>query len=135
MSYFGGPWMVADHYLTVRTWHPNFDPFEASIDKVAVWVRLPDLAMEYYDSAVLWKIGDRIGKTLKVDRATSGGLRGNFARICVEVDLTKPLLAKIKLRRRILRIMYEGLHLICFQCGQYGHKQEICSHTPPTEST
>jgi sucrose-6-phosphate hydrolase SacC (GH32 family) len=33
---FGGPWMVTNHYLTVRTWHPNFDPFEATIDKVAV---------------------------------------------------------------------------------------------------
>ena len=53
---FEGPWMVIDHYLTVRTWHLNFDPFEASIDKVAVWVRLPNLAMEYYDTTVLWKI-------------------------------------------------------------------------------
>uniref|UniRef100_A0A6N2N999 DUF4283 domain-containing protein n=1 Tax=Salix viminalis TaxID=40686 RepID=A0A6N2N999_SALVM len=81
---FGGPWMVTDHYLTVRTWHPNFDPVEATIDKVAVWVRLPDLALEYYDSSILWKIGNKIGKTLKVDRTTSVGTRGNFARICVE---------------------------------------------------
>ncbi|KAG5219090.1 receptor protein [Salix suchowensis] len=130
---FEGPWMVADHYLTVRTWHPNFDPFEASIDKVAVWVRLPDLAMEYYDSTVLWKIGDNIGKTLKIDRATSVGSRGKFARLCVEVDLTKPLLAKFKLRRRIRRIMYEGLHLVCFKCGQYGHKQELCPNEIHTE--
>ncbi|KAG5225528.1 receptor protein [Salix suchowensis] len=126
---FGRPWMVTDHYLTVRTWHPNFDPVEATIDKVAVWVRLPNLALEYYDTSVLWKIGNKIGKTLKVDRTTSVGTRGNFARLCVEVDLTKPLLAKFKLRRRIRRIMYEGLHLICFHCGQYRHKQEICPHT------
>ena len=82
--------------------------------------------MEYYDTAVLWKIGDKIGRTLKVDRATAVGMRGNFARLCVEVDLTKPLLAKFKLRRQIHRIMYEGLHLVCFHCGQYGHKQEFC---------
>uniref|UniRef100_A0A6N2LZK8 CCHC-type domain-containing protein n=1 Tax=Salix viminalis TaxID=40686 RepID=A0A6N2LZK8_SALVM len=127
---FGGPWMVTDHYLTIRTWHPNFDPFEATIDKVAVWVRLPELALEYYDTAVLWKIGDKIGKTLKIDRTTSVGMRGNFARLCVEVDLTKPLLAKFKLRRRVRRIMYEGLHSICFHCGQYGHKQELCPQIP-----
>lgn len=24
--------------------------------------------------------------------------------------------------------MYEGLHLVCFHCGQYGHKQEMCPH-------
>ncbi|KAJ6964798.1 hypothetical protein NC652_002892 [Populus alba x Populus x berolinensis] len=78
--------------------------------------------MEYYDNSVLWTIGNKIGKTLKVNKATSIGMRGNYARICVEVDLTKPLLAKFKLRRRVRRIIYEGLHLICFQYGQYRHK-------------
>ncbi|KAG6792984.1 hypothetical protein POTOM_002151 [Populus tomentosa] len=79
--------MIADHYLTVRTWHPNFDPYEAKIDKVVVWVRLPDLAMEYYDNSVLWTIGNKIGKTLKVNKATSIGMRGNYARICVETQV------------------------------------------------
>ena len=26
--------------------------------------------------------------------------------------------------------MYEGLHSICFHCGQYGHKNENCPHAP-----
>ena len=101
----------------------------ATIEKVAVWIRLPDLAMEYYDNTVLWKIGNHIGKTLKVDRTTSVRMRGNYARICVEVDLTKPLLSKFKLRRRIRHISYEGLHMICFGCGQYGHKHEVCPYS------
>ena len=41
-----------------------------------------------------------------------------------KVDLTKLLLSKFQLRR--WRITYEGLHLICFQCGHYGHKKETC---------
>lgn len=24
-------------------------------------------------------------------------------------------------------VEYEGLHLICFRCGKYGHKEEMCS--------
>ena len=35
----GGPWMIFDHYLTVRPWEPLFHPWRATIDKVAVWVR------------------------------------------------------------------------------------------------
>ena len=23
---FGGPWMISNQYLTIRPWHPNFDP-------------------------------------------------------------------------------------------------------------
>jgi len=60
--------MVADQYLTKHLWHPNFDSYKATIDEVAIWVRLPDLAMEYYDSLVLWKIRNHISRTLKVDR-------------------------------------------------------------------
>jgi hypothetical protein len=35
---YGGPWMVADHYVTMRQWHLNFDLYQATIHKVAVWV-------------------------------------------------------------------------------------------------
>ena len=38
---FRGSWIVANHYLTVCPWHPNFDPYEATIDKVVVWSQTP----------------------------------------------------------------------------------------------
>ena len=43
------------------------------------------------------------------------------------MDLDKPLLSKFRLRRRIRRIEYEAMHIICFQCGKYGHGRENCS--------
>ncbi|KAJ6918631.1 hypothetical protein NC651_012786 [Populus alba x Populus x berolinensis] len=30
-------------------------------------------------------------------------------------------------KRRIWRMEYEGLHLVFFKCGQYGHRSEVCS--------
>ncbi|KAI9084364.1 hypothetical protein K1719_033706 [Acacia pycnantha] len=30
----GGPWMVFDHYLIVRPWEPQFQPWRASIEKL-----------------------------------------------------------------------------------------------------
>ncbi|CAN1194405.1 hypothetical protein LINPERHAP2_LOCUS42561 [Linum perenne] len=71
-------------------------------------------------------IKNRIGKMVCIDHTTLEGSRGNFARICVEVDLAKPLLSKYRLRQRVRRIEYEGLHIICFNCGCYGHKDEGC---------
>ena len=67
----------------------------------------------------LMRIGERIGRLVKVDQAIDQVLRGKYARICVEVDITKPLLERFKLRRRIRRIEYEGIHLVCFQCEVY----------------
>lgn len=44
----------------------------------------------------------------------------------MEIDLSKPLLAKYRLENRIYRIEYVGLHNICFNCGIYGHSKELC---------
>ena len=46
--------------------------------------------------------------------------------MCVEVDLTKPLLSKFRLNGRVWGIQYEGLKMICFKCGRQGHKEENC---------
>ncbi|XP_073273316.1 uncharacterized protein [Primulina huaijiensis] len=123
---FGGPWMVMDHYLIAKEWSPNFDPLSDNTNKLLIWVRFPCLLVEYYDKELLMKIGRKIGRPIRVDQATSLVSRGKFARICVEVDITKPLLAKFMLRRKVRRIEYEGIHMVCFTCGVYGHHQGDC---------
>lgn len=45
----------------------------------------------------------------------------------MEVDLTKPLVLKFKLKHGWRMIMYEGMQMICFQCSMYGHNKESCS--------
>ncbi|XLR24568.1 hypothetical protein S83_052468 [Arachis hypogaea] len=34
----GDPWLLFYHYLTIRRWAPEFNPFETSINKVAAWL-------------------------------------------------------------------------------------------------
>lgn len=45
----GGPWLIDDHYLTIRKWVPNFIPNDEPIKILNAWVRIPDLAIEYFD--------------------------------------------------------------------------------------
>ncbi|CAL8990846.1 unnamed protein product, partial [Prunus brigantina] len=47
-----------------------------------------------------------------------------FARLCVELDLTKPLEAFVQINQVWYNIEYEGLPEICYNCGLYGHKRE-----------
>lgn len=124
---YGGPWLFLDHYLIVKEWYPDFDPMTDKTKKMIVWVRFPGLPLEYYDNELLFRIGEKIGRPIRIDSTTSLTSRGKFARLCVEVDITKPLLAKVWLRRKIRRIAYEGIHLVCFKCGMYGHGVEMCS--------
>ncbi|XP_031116887.1 uncharacterized protein LOC116020559 [Ipomoea triloba] len=122
----GGPWTVLDHCLAVKEWEPDFDPMRDTTQRLLVWVRFPCLPIEYYDYDFLMRVGDMIGKAKKVDHATSMASRGLFARVCVEVDITKPLLARFTLRNKMRTIEYEGLHLVCFKCGMVGHRREGC---------
>ncbi|XP_058733622.1 uncharacterized protein LOC131605262 [Vicia villosa] len=87
---------------------------------------ISDLPIEYYDPRALAFFGDRIGKTVKVDNTTRKQERGRYARICVTVNLSKPLVAMLKVQACCYKIEYEGLHLLCLACGCYGHYKENC---------
>ncbi|MBA0558427.1 hypothetical protein Golob_015444 [Gossypium lobatum] len=65
--FWGGPWLIGGKFITVRIWTPEFRASEAKLDKVAIWVQLIELQIEYYDSGILHKIGTSIGKLVKVD--------------------------------------------------------------------
>ena len=119
--------MIAGHYLIVQRWRPFFLTSESAVKKIAAWVRILNLPIELYNHRFLWRIRSAIGTMLKIDRATSIHSRGRFARICVEIDLTRKLVPRISVLGSTLNIEYEGLHLICFQCGKYGHRSDQCS--------
>ncbi|CAN1148860.1 hypothetical protein LINPERHAP2_LOCUS16724, partial [Linum perenne] len=78
------------------------------------------------------RIGNYIGKTVQMDLATAEGDRDCYARICVEVDLTKPLLGKYIIENKEL-IEYESLGNIFFTCGFHGRKEDKCPQLVPTQ--
>ncbi|XP_021851501.2 uncharacterized protein At4g02000-like [Spinacia oleracea] len=122
-----GPWMLDDNYLTIRNWIPNFIQDNAPMRYLTAWVRIPYLSVEYFDQEFLHKVGGKIGKVMRIDRNTASTDRGQFTRLSIELDLTKPLLSKFWLKGKIWKIQYEGLRMICFSCGKIGHTGESCT--------
>ena len=87
----------------------------------------PETQCRYFNkSFLLHKIGQKIGRVIKIDSTTQNVERGQYTRLCVEVDLTKSLLSKFRLNGRTWGIQYEGLKMICFKCGWQGHREENC---------
>ncbi|KAI9098962.1 hypothetical protein K1719_024729 [Acacia pycnantha] len=82
--------------------------------------------MEFFTVEALGIIENMIGKMIKIDRSTSIYDKGVFARICVEIDLQQPLLPAFIAFGKDKQLVYEGLHLVCFQCGLYGHERGNC---------
>ncbi|CAN1154343.1 hypothetical protein LINPERHAP2_LOCUS19960 [Linum perenne] len=96
----------------------------------------PEVVDPLFQLVAVIRIGNYIGRTIRLDLATSKGSRYRYVRVCVEVDLTKPLLGKYMIEDRIFKIEYESLENVCFDCGCYGHKKETCPdlvHKAPFE--
>jgi hypothetical protein len=125
-----GPWMIFDHYLAVSHWTPEFASPDAKVDRTVVWIRFPGLNLVYYDESFLLAMASAIGRPIKVDHNTLKVEKGRFARVCVEVDLTLPVVGKIWLNGHWYKVQYEGLHIICTNCGCYGHLGRNCNKNP-----
>ncbi|KAK3198863.1 hypothetical protein Dsin_022278 [Dipteronia sinensis] len=91
-----------------------------------VWVRLSKLPIEWIDVELLRLIGGMLGTANKVDHITESHARWRFSRICVELDISQPLKSELEVNDRCIRVEYENLGLICFQCGRVGHSKESC---------
>lgn len=44
----------------------------------------------------------------------------------MEVDFKKPLVHLISVMGHVQSVEYEGIHMVCFGCGEYGHKEAAC---------
>ncbi|CAN1279796.1 hypothetical protein LINPERPRIM_LOCUS17171 [Linum perenne] len=121
-----------EYYITVARWTPDFNE-NAPIRTILTWVRLPKLPIHFFNTTAVARIGNHIGKTVRLDLATKEGARARYARVCVEVDISKPLLGKYMIGDQTFLVEYECLENICYTCGNYGHKLMSCPTTaePP----
>ena len=92
-----------------------------------MWI--PELPLEFYEPSAFLKIGKAIGLVLRIDSHIANVEKGRFAKLCVQVNLDKPLVRKLYLGKLAQSVLYEGINTLCFSCGRIGHKIETCPYT------
>ncbi|XP_024013365.1 uncharacterized protein LOC112087724 [Eutrema salsugineum] len=122
----GGPWRVFGSYLMVKGWSPEFDPLRDEIVTTPVWVRISNLPVNFYHPEILMGIAKGLGNPVRVDTTTLHFERARFARVYVEVNLSKPLKGTVKINGERYYVAYEGMSNICSGCGVYGHLVHNC---------
>ncbi|KAK4433018.1 hypothetical protein Salat_1064000 [Sesamum alatum] len=121
-----GPWMIYNHYFGVRKWFPEFRASRDRITTAISWVRIPELAVEYYHEEIIYSIAKSLGTPIKIDHNTFWASRGKFARLCVQTDLEKPVQYTVDVNDKLYKLVYENLPSICYSCGRVGHKDVEC---------
>lgn len=77
-------------------------------------------------------ITSHLGSLLKVDDLTLSLTRSKLARVCIEIDLSKPLNRGFWVgddsQRVFVVVLYERLPTFCYNCGVVGHGSNTCTH-------
>ncbi|KAK9941001.1 hypothetical protein M0R45_017632 [Rubus argutus] len=122
----GGPLMIAGQYVAIQKWKSDFDASNHRVTHLVVWVRIVSLDIRYFKLDSLTQIGNLLGETVKVDLHTAAQARGKYARIYVELDLSKPLRAEVQVKDTWYKLEYECMPTYCYSCGIVGHTQNNC---------
>lgn len=88
-----GPWIISGSFLFLGDWKPKFRPLFKSLSSTFLWIRLPNLLVEYSMKEKLEEIGNNIGQIKCIDHKYTNLQLAPFAHICVQIDLQTPIIA------------------------------------------
>ncbi|KAE8658505.1 hypothetical protein F3Y22_tig00116971pilonHSYRG00674 [Hibiscus syriacus] len=96
---------------------------------IAVWVRNYNLPLGYMSKSMGMALGGSIGTVIAVDmRPVDVG--GDFLRVRVEINITKPLRRCVLLgsgKPRACPLKFERLPSFCYKFGIIGHSTSVCT--------
>ncbi|XP_073353636.1 uncharacterized protein [Aegilops tauschii subsp. strangulata] len=143
------PWTFNKRLLVVEDFDPAKTLNEYEFKKIPIWVRLHGIPMGsmYRESGEA--IGKEIGEVLDVDVDECGMAAGEFMRVKVRLDITKPLMRGISIfleddeeerqdkemtgeeknneqKGKEILFTYEHLPDFCYICGVIGHNDRGC---------
>ncbi|XP_074304670.1 uncharacterized protein LOC141639442 [Silene latifolia] len=114
-------WNVNGFPLVFKPWSPTVID-ELNVTHVPVWVLFPNLDPCFWSKAGLSKVASAVGQPICADEHTTHKSKLAFARILIDVDLSKELPKAIKINSP-----YHGTLL----CKKIGHTKDRCNPGKP----
>ncbi|XP_062099867.1 uncharacterized protein LOC133805722 [Humulus lupulus] len=116
--------------MVLRPWTTDVESLK-SIKSVPIWIRLPDLGLQYWGVNCLSALVITIGKPIMIDKITQNRSMIKFARILVEMEIADTLpkfISYFNENGQIAEQMieYEWLPTKCSNCKKVGHSVSSC---------
>ena len=125
--------------LRLFEWSKDFNMHTQHNTHAQVWIRLLELPREYWMEWTLREIASAVGTPLLIENATTKRLFGHYARILVDMDLSRKLFHEIVVEREgfafTLEVAYERLSDFCTHCQAIGHNVTACRRLYPLKET
>ncbi|KAJ0974944.1 hypothetical protein J5N97_016909 [Dioscorea zingiberensis] len=125
-----GPWSINGSIFHLLRWKEHFEPMYEKLSTATVWVQLNNMPVEYWETEHLEALVNYFGRLIKVDPTRYEMGRAKFVRVCIEIDLQKPLKKGVWVStpksKSFVSILYERLPVFCYRCGIVGHGVDAC---------
>ncbi|KAM0912519.1 hypothetical protein ACQ4PT_012754 [Festuca glaucescens] len=125
-----GPWTFRGWVLIIEGYDGISAPEEFMFSGMHVWAQIHGVPELYRKVVVIDDLARRAGKVKEVQMAPKLFFEGNYVRIRVRIDVTKPLMRFVSLSlpegRKRLAVKYKKVPFFCKRCGLIGHDHEEC---------
>lgn len=126
-----GPWIFRGCALMLEEFDGATNVPKTLPHKVLAWAQVHRLPHLYRTKAILEQVAGKVGETKEVDVKPYVAADGDFFRIRVLLEATKPLVRVVTLTPEgkdqvMLLIKYEKLPRFCSHCGIMGHTYLEC---------
>ncbi|XP_058784810.1 uncharacterized protein LOC131659670 [Vicia villosa] len=124
-----GPYSIHNMPTILKNWCLEFNFQRDMIRTIPVWIKLPNLPLQMWGASSFGKIGSVVGKPLFTDECTDNKSRISYARILVEIDITKKQKESVTIKdcegkKFNQPIEFEWKPKYCDTCQKVGHQCE-----------
>ncbi|XP_048496270.1 uncharacterized protein LOC125495558 [Beta vulgaris subsp. vulgaris] len=134
-----GPHMFYSKPLIVKPWSPSFNFHSEILKVIPIWVKFPSLPLHYWSDDSLSRIESLLGIPIYADECTSKALRVCFARVLIEMDITKEIPKEIQIVEPngvtfAQKVTYDWLPSFCTKCSMIEHNCDSLKANPKSQA-
>jgi hypothetical protein len=127
----GRPWLFDGNLVSLAVFDGLTPLAKMNFDTEAFWVRMYNLPLECMGKETGQKIGASVGVVQEVDVEEDEPGWGEYLRVKILIDLSKPLargrMLHVHKQSLWIAFKYEKLPKLCYQCSKIIHRNEGCS--------
>ena len=126
-------WTYDKHLVVFEKVVENVPISALSFQYTSFWIQIHDLPIHCLNSETREAIGSSLGTPLLMTDLEGEGGKGNYLRVRVKIDITKPLnrVRKVWSEGVVIGcaiLKYERLPNFCYWCGLVSHDDRDCEH-------
>jgi hypothetical protein len=126
----GRPWLFDGNLVSLAEFDGLTPPAKINFDRASFWIRMYNLPLACMGRNTGQKIGATVGVVEDVDVLEEDAGWGEYLRVRILIDLTKPLargrMLHLQDRSTWVAFKYEKLPKFCFTCGLIKHDSKGC---------